>query len=80
MCTHTLGPNFLIFMQFWGEIGQNNRLVPQSVWLAPPPLGNPGSTTVMVHNYWQIQGAPGMHASPLPALKIISDSARIRST
>ena len=27
---------------FGGEIGQNNRSVPLLLWLASPPLGNPG--------------------------------------
>ena len=36
---------FFIFMQFWGEITQNNRLAPPPLRLASPPLENPGSTT-----------------------------------
>ena len=41
--------NFFMFMQFWGKIGQNNRLVPL-LWhwspLAPPShLGYLGSAT-----------------------------------
>ena len=44
-------PIDLIFFHFptffWGggEIGQNNRLAPSQLWLAPPPLKNPGSAT-----------------------------------
>ena len=33
---------FFIFMQFLEKIGKNNRLAP------PRPLGNPGSSTVIV--------------------------------
>ena len=40
-----LGPIFLIFMQFGGEIGQNNRLVPPPLQLVASPLENPGSAT-----------------------------------
>ena len=32
-------------MQFWGKIGQSNRLAHTLWWLATPPLGNPGSAT-----------------------------------
>ena len=38
---------FFIFMQFLGKFGQNNRLTPPTLLLAPPPLGNPGSVTGM---------------------------------
>ena len=34
-----------IFMQFWSEIGKNIMLAPPPLWLAPPTLGNPRSTT-----------------------------------
>ena len=42
-------PNSVIFMQFLGNFWPNNRLVPPPRGLAPPPLGNPGSTTALFH-------------------------------
>ena len=44
-----LGPNFFIFMQFLWIFGQNNRLVPPPLQLAPPPLRNPGPATDISH-------------------------------
>ena len=38
------GPNSFNFMQFFGKIWQNHMLKPPG-GLAPPPRGNPGSTT-----------------------------------
>ena len=35
--------NFLIFMQFLGQILQKSMLAPPPRELAPPPTGNPGS-------------------------------------
>ena len=43
----SLDPIFFIFMQFLGKIGQNNRLRSPPLWLAHPPLGNPGSATTL---------------------------------
>ena len=40
-----LAPNFFIFMQFSGKIGQIIGWRPLPLGLAPPPLGNPGSAT-----------------------------------
>ena len=37
-----LDPNSFVFMQFWGKIWPNNRLLP---WR---PLGNPGSATGII--------------------------------
>ena len=37
--------HFFVFMQFWGEIGQNNRVALPSLRLTLSPLGNPGSGT-----------------------------------
>ena len=42
-----LRPNFFIFLQFLGKIGQNNRLAPPPLRLAPRPLGNCRCATVM---------------------------------
>ena len=35
------------FVQCPGKIMQNNKLAPPPLWLAPPSLGNPGSTTCL---------------------------------
>ena len=44
-----LAQNFFIFMQFLGKIGQIIGW-PPPLGLAPPPLGNPGSTTVQSYS------------------------------
>ena len=43
-----LAQNFLIFMQFSGKIGQIIGWRPP-LGLAPPPMGNPGSATAIIH-------------------------------
>ena len=41
-------------MQFLGNFWPNNRLAPPPWGLAPPPLGNPGSATIIHPNvYWK---------------------------
>ena len=39
------GPKFLHFHAVFGKNWPNNRLASPPLGLAPPPLGNPGSTT-----------------------------------
>ena len=46
--TRAPDPIFFIIVQFLGRIGQNNRLVPPPLRLAPHPLRNPGSATVII--------------------------------
>ena len=53
-----LAPNFFIFMQFSGKIGQIIGWHPP-LGLVPPPLGNPGSATVLrceYHSEYHVHG------------------------
>ena len=43
------GPKILHFHAVFRKNWPNNRLALPSLELAPPPLGNPGSATVMEH-------------------------------